>query len=429
MRKASKSLKKVNLLVLLLSFFITQKTQANINAIDFTKINYPKQLQQQVEFLQQNDGLYNHWVHDWSYKIPKNKVIENLSFLYNELEKLPAKNAETELLLGDIAHYLYNMEIEEYYQKAVDHYLRAKGLTPTDYRVYWFLANHYALSASEVLSIQTYQTAMKYLPKPTAHELFWADYAVACANANMPGTARYAAHNSSIIAGKTTYVEDQIFAVTKSILKSPPADTAIAAKDMWSVSGKQDNRLIFNNWLLGTRVAVDSTWGLDVGGFEKHLGYITFTPHKATAKNGQAIGYSILILAKVPETNQTLQQFIDKFTGQYQNRQPVNLTGNRFKNFISYEFRDPETYKEIGGAHMYVIAVERDQPEYPGMALETPIELPKDGSGEVKYYKSSRTYNRLKGKLYYYILLDSCEYIQEESLAVFKDFLNNLTLE
>src|ERR1019366_1647108 len=132
------------------------------------------------------------------------------TILYNGVDKLPAKNAETELLLGDVAHYLYNMEVDEYYQKAVDHYLQAKALAPEDYRLYWFLGNHYALSANQVLSIQTFQTAMKYLPKRSVHELFWADYSVACTDASMPGTARYAAHQSSIIAGKMTYIEEQI---------------------------------------------------------------------------------------------------------------------------------------------------------------------------------------------------------------------------
>jgi hypothetical protein len=429
MHKSFRSSATIKSLILLLSIIICQKASGNVNAIDFTKISYPKELQAQVDFLRDNDGLYNHWVHDWTNKIPKNTVVDNLISLYNGLDKLLAKNAETELLMGDIAHYLYNLEIEEYYQKAIDHYMRAKALRPEDYRVYWFLGNHYALSASQVLSIQTYQMAMRYLPKPTAHALFWADYAVACANASMPGTARYAAHQSSIIAGKTTYIEEQILGVTKNILHSPPPDTTMSSRDMWSITGRQANRLIFNNYVLGTRMAIDSTWVLDVGGFKNEMGYVTFNPHKATAKNGREIGYSILLLTKVPAPGQTLQQFFDKFTSQYKNRQAVDITANRFKNIISYEFKVPDVYTDIGGGHMYAMAIERGQPDFPGLTLEAPIEVPKQAGGEVKYYRSSRLYDRLRGKLYYFILLDTCEYIHDESLAVFKDFLDNLTLE
>src|SRR5271170_6427635 len=102
----------------------------NVNGIDFSKVAYPKTLQDQVDFLRENDGIYNHWVHNWTNKIPKETVIGKLTSLYNELEKIPAKNTETELLLGDIAHYLYNLETEAYYQKALDHYQAAKSMSP-----------------------------------------------------------------------------------------------------------------------------------------------------------------------------------------------------------------------------------------------------------------------------------------------------------
>ncbi len=190
-------------MIILLLYILTQKTYANLSAIDFAKINYPRELQQQVDFLRSNESLYDHWTNNWNYAIPKKKAIENLTLLYNDLEKLPEKVGETELLLGDIAHYIYNMDVDSYYQKAIDHYLQAKALIPEDYRVYWFLGNHYALSANQVLSIQTYQTARQYLPSSKVNALFWSEYAVACSYANMPGTARYAAHQSIIIAGKT----------------------------------------------------------------------------------------------------------------------------------------------------------------------------------------------------------------------------------
>jgi len=427
-----KSLKRINLLLLPLLFLLAQKTRANVNAIDFSKVNYPKQLQRQIDFLRNNDGLYNHWVHDWGYNIPKSKVIDTLTFLYNELEKLPGKNIEAELLSGDIAHYLYNMEVEDYYQKAVDHYLRAKALAPTDYRVYWFLGNHYALSASQALSIQTYQTAMKYLPQPSAHELFWADYSVACADANMPATARYAAHQSSIVAGKMTYIEEQILGVTKVTLKSPPADTTFEAKDLWSVNGKEGNKLLFCNRFLGARMAIDSTWKVDVAGYQNHIGYIYLGPHMATAKNGKQIGYTILVLMKIPDAGETLQQFLDDFTSKTKsskNKKPVSLSVGKIKNALGYEMQDPDIYPEIGGGHMYALAIERSQPEFPGMALEAPLELPKEVKNEVSYYTAPVKYNRVKGKIYYYILLDSCEFIHDESLSVFMDFLNGLTIE
>ena len=424
--------KRIGPVTFLFLIFLFPKAYGNVNAIDFTKVNYPKQLQQKIDFLKDNDGIYNHWVHTWSAQIPKTTVVENLASLYTELQKVASKNVETELLLGDIAHYLYNLETEEYYQKAIDHYQLAQALAPTDYRVYWFLANHYALSAKQTLSIQIYQTALQYLPKPSPHSLFWADYSVACANAEMYGASAYAARQTSKLQGQESYVEGQISAIIKSTLKSPPADSTINAKDMWSFSGKQDDHLTFTNWVLGTRITVDSTWNLDLGAFSNHVAHMTFTPNKATAKNGQKIGYSILILANEPKVNESLQQYMDRFTGKYKNRRPANLTVGSFKNIISYEIKDPEMYQQIGGGHMYAIAFESTGPDFPGMALEAPVEIPKKGEkGKgVRYYKTNRHFSRLTGSLYYFILLDSCEFIHDESFTVFKDFLKNgVTIE
>src|ERR1700743_540123 len=122
--------------LMLLSSLTFQKAYGNVNAIDFSQIKYPANLQGQIDFLKSHEYIYNRWVHDWNADIPKQKVIDNLTGLSIELNKLTGKNAETYLLLGDIAHYLYNMEVEEYYQKAIDNYNLAKSLSPKDYRVY-----------------------------------------------------------------------------------------------------------------------------------------------------------------------------------------------------------------------------------------------------------------------------------------------------
>lgn len=422
------SAKAIIRLVLVLLFSTTSFLgYCNVNAIDFSKIAYPKTLQDRIDFLRNNDGIYNHWVHYWHETVSKETVIGNLKSLYAELEKLPAKNVETELLLGDIAHYLYNLEIDAYYQKAIGHYQAAETISPSDYRVYWFLGNHYALSDQQVLSIQTYKRAFTYLPKPSPHQLFWADYAVACANANMQSTARYAAHQSSMLAGSESYVEKQIIPATTNALHAPPADTTIKSSDMWIPCGKEGKKILVNNYLLGMRVAFDTTWKSSTSDYESQKAYVTFKPNGITAKkNRKKIDYSILVFAQGVNNDLTLEQFIDKFTDNYKDRKPVRFKVGDISNCMAYEITEPTMYTNVGGGHMYAIVLERNLPEYPGMAIEVPQDLPKSGkSPGVTYYRSNRSFGRLSNKLYYLILLDSCEYIHDESLAVFKDFLEH----
>jgi hypothetical protein len=421
----AKAMIRIALILLFSSSFLYG--YSNVNAIDFSKISYPKSLQNEVDFLRNNDGIYNHWVHNWTASVSKEKVTEKLTLLYRELEKLPAKNVEAELLLGDIAHYLYNMEEDAYYQKAVDHYRAAQTISQEDYRVYWFLGNHYALSDQQVLSIQTYKVAFKYLPRPTPHELFWADYAVACANANMQSTARYAAHQSSKLAGAESYIEKEILPVTTNALHAPPPDTTIKSSDMWITCGREGKELLINNYLLGIRVAFDTTWKSSAGDYKDYKAYVTFKPNAVTAKkNGKKINYSILVLTQAVSNNLTLEQFLEKFIAGYKNRKPVKFNIGNISDCMAYEIIEPSMYTDIGGGHMYAIAIERNLPAYPGMAIEEPQDLPKSGKGSgMTYYRSNRSFGRLSNKLYYLILLDSCEYIHEESLAVFEDFLEN----
>ncbi|RKR81133.1 hypothetical protein BDD43_1277 [Mucilaginibacter gracilis] len=401
--------------------------RANINAIELNKVGYPQGVQPDIDFLKNNQGFYNHWVHNWNYKVPKNAVIKKLTGLYTELKKLPAGNIETNLLIGDIAHYLYNMEVEEYYQKAIDCYEVAKALSPTDYRVYWFLGNHYALSARIDLSFNNYRLALQYQQLPVAHALFWADYAVACTLASMPATALFAAEKSSTIQGETSYIEKELAFYKKGALHAPPVDTTIAAKNMWFMYGTNKSHVILTNWVMGTKLSIDSTWGFRPNDYKGGQTYTMITPPRATAKSGQKIGFSILMFTRAAKPNQSLSQFMDLFTAQYTNRKPISFTVGQIKNGIAYEIIDPTLYPQIGGGHSYAIAFERSRPAYPGMLMEDAVETPKaNGSGDkIKYYADARKFSRFDGKLYYFILLDSCEFINAESLATFKDFVEN----
>jgi len=429
MNRIFKNTKRCKLILTLLLFIFAFNAHANVNFIDFSKVNFPKKLQHQFDFLRHNDSLYNHWVQDWNYNTPQKEVIEILTTSYKALEKLPEKNLETELLMGDIAHYIFNMSVTSFYQKALDHYTVAIRIAPEDYRVYWFLGNHYALADNQFLTLQTYQNALKYLPETKVTGLFWSDYAQACADANMPGTALYAARQASKITGKMSLVEEQV--LTSNYLSSPNSDTTMYAKAMWSVNGKQGNKLIFCNRFLGTRMVMDSTWELRIGDYKKQMSYLTINPPAATTKNGEKIGYSILVMTKIPEVNENLQQYLDKMTVKTLDKKAITFTAGNLKNCIAYEMKEPELYPQFGGRHTYAIAVERKQPEYPGLALENPLEpiSVKGEKVEATYYVNQTKYTRVNSKLYYYIFVDSVEAIHEESLATLKDFVSNLTLE
>jgi hypothetical protein len=132
---------------------------------------------------------------------------------------------------------------------------------------------------------------------------------------------------------------------------------------------------------------------------------------------------------KKADANETLQQFLDEFTGDYKGLQPVKLNFSTKYNGLAYEIKDPTTYTDMGGARIYSLAIERNEPEYPGMKLETPQEMPKVTAGKPAYFIATKKFGRLHSKLYYLVMLDSCEFIHDESVVLFNNFLENIVVE
>jgi tetratricopeptide (TPR) repeat protein len=402
---------------------------ANINAIDFSLVKYPAKQKDNIDFLRSNENMYNHWVHDWNYQIPKATVVSKLSTLFAELDKTTDKNLETYLLLGDIAHYLYNIENEEYYQKAIDRYTSAKQIAPADYRVYWFLGNHYALGAVELKAIENYKLAQQYLRSTQPNILFWSDYAIACTTAGMPATALYLAHKASGASGAHTFLEDKLSFYRKGVLRSPPIDTTIQSKNLWFAGKKDEGQMDITNWAMGIKIKIDTNWKIKPGEYKNKTSYAILTPPEPVSKNGMKVGYTILIFMQAAKQGQTLKEFVDMLTPKNVVKHEIALDVNTIKNCFAYDIKDATTYAQWGGAHTYAIGIEREQTDYPGMSLEEAEQPPLSGNGQMAYYKSVREFSRITGKVYYMILLDSCELIKEESLTKFKAILNNIVIE
>jgi hypothetical protein len=87
-------------------------------------------------------------------------------------------------------------------------------------------------------------------------------------------------------------------------------------------------------------------------------------------------------------------------------------------------------YGKDGDGHGRVVVFERDQPEFPGLIFETPREIPKSaGEGGMKFYTPNQIQQRMPGKLYYLVMLDTAASIEEPAMKDFDFFLENLTVE
>ena len=155
----------------LIGTFMAVQTFANVDFIDISKISSDSKLVTAFNFIKDNQQYYDHWTSEWSYNKPKEELIKKLQDNYTIFSSLTNKSEELYLLLGDIAHYLYNLDDTAYYDVAVNNYTSAIKSNPKDFRTYWFLGYHYALSNVPTEAIENFLKSEKLVAERTTCRL------------------------------------------------------------------------------------------------------------------------------------------------------------------------------------------------------------------------------------------------------------------
>ncbi len=407
------------------SFFLTLmavQVFANVNYIDISKISSDSKLVAAFNFVKDNINYYDHWTNEWSYDKPKEDLTKQLREHFKNFSALTTKNEETYLLLGDIAHYLYNMNDTAYYSIAVTNYAVAVERNPTDYRCYWFLGYHYALSNVPTLAIDNLIKAEKLLPSQQPAD-FWNDYAWATAVADMPSHCIYAMDKVKSILGKEGSSQ-QLFGATiyKQIV---PIDKnqSYDKEDIWTAS--QGDKTTFISRPLGIKIIIDATWDLQIYDYQNNQAAFMVNPPTIANKQGKEIHYTVGIIMNAANDNDKLSDYIGNFVSKYSDKKQITFS-DKYDRMIAYEIKDKSMYQDNGGGHLYMIGIERNTPKYPGLLFENPATIPPTGNAdEATYYTVSDRLDRFKGKIFYAVLLDSCEDIHDQSFSIFKSLFDN----
>jgi hypothetical protein len=135
------------------------------------------------------------------------------------------------------------------------------------------------------------------------------------------------------------------------------------------------------------------------------------------------------MLVQQPKENETLQEFSKKFlkSGMFEPFTPARCPA---ATCIALKGVQPGMYKDDGDGHGRIVIFERDQPEFPGLTFEVPLSMPKSDAKESTHaYHPGQIQQRIPGKLYYVVLLDTAASIEEPAMKDFDFFLTNLTVE
>ena len=393
----------------------------NINSIDPKKIENGERYLSCFTYLKDNQTLFDHWSQEWKQDKSKEEVISKLKEIYSTFGSIAGKNTELLLLKGDIAHYLYNLDLNNYNDSALYYYSEAIKTAPDDYRGYWFLANHYAQSNVSSKAIELFLKAEQLKPVDKAAD-FWEEYSMAAALAHMPSHAVYGMDKVKSIQGMAGKVENQLGESIFKQMADINRDNNYKKEEIWSV--EKGDKVSFICRPLGIKILIDSTWNVTVYNYSKHTSGFVIEPPALKNKKGKEIGYTVAILMKVVNDSDQLDDYINKSSQRYTNKTRIRFS-DKYKDLIAYEIKEKGIYRETGGAHLYSIGIERNMPEYPGLLLENPVAIPTMEAGKVNYFTSTAVRNRFKGKIFYNILLDTCEDIHDPAFAIFKTLFEN----
>ena len=198
-------------------------------------------------------------------------------------------------------------------------------------------------------------------------------------------------------------------------------------KDVWG-SEKTGDDISFTSTSCGLRMHVQGDWSVDRLALAKESCVADFSlgPYKGT---GSKMRPSILVMVQQPEKDETLEQYAKRFQtkGSFAPFTPSRCPTSRC---IAVKGSKPGAYGKDGDGHALMLIFERDQPAFPGLIFETPMQpAPCKGSTGVTYYRPDRTQQRIPGKLYYLVLLDTAASIEEPATKDFDLFLERLIVE
>lgn len=83
-------------MTIIFSLILTLSTPTifgNINFVQFDKIPDSEKYSNEINFIIDNEGYYNHWQSDWKYDVSKKSLVKGLTqMLPKRIEKLTAQN-------------------------------------------------------------------------------------------------------------------------------------------------------------------------------------------------------------------------------------------------------------------------------------------------------------------------------------------------
>lgn len=367
----------------------------------------------------------------WQFDIPRQQVADRLSkdlgFLSQAVNAHP-ENTELALLAGLVATYAHNLEVHEAYDDA-SRVLDGLGKRmPGDLRVGWFRSTLHCQSTEIAEGAKGFLALEAAGAPDRLPAAFWDDYMECALLSGMPMHVLRAASflkkaNVPQSNRGKAYIE---FARQRLAPFDPQKEYEASA--VWLGPDAVENIEVLTSASFGIQIKVHADWEKSGFQLKGDKGTSLFSPGPYPAKKG-TLRPSILLLVKQAKPGETLEEFAASFgrDGTFVPYTPVHCPAERC---IAERGVQPGMYHENGDGRGRIVFFEREQPEFPGLIFESPSSLShQQGKEGAETFRFAPTQQRMPGKLFYLVLLDTAESIEGPALKDFDFFLQNLVVE
>jgi hypothetical protein len=427
-------LRKITVL-LLASFlsFAAPYVLADVAAIHSDKLPQETAILAALDDVRQLEPFCLYWTAPalWQFDIPRQQVADRLSkdigFLVSAAKVHP-DNAELALLAGLVANYAHNLEVQNAYDTATGMLETAAKLAPGDLRAGWLQSTLHCQSTEIEEGAKGFLALEAAGARDRLPPAFWDDYMECALLSGMPEHVLRAA--SYLEKGNVrksnrgkTYIE-----IARQRIEPFDPNKDYDPSAVWLGPEPAGNLEVLTGESFGARIKVHADWEKEGFQLKGDKGTSLFCPGPYAATKG-TLRPCILLLVKQGKPGQTLEEFAASFgrDGTFVPYTPVRCPAEKC---IAEKGIQPEMYHENGDGHGRIIFFEREQPEFPGLIFESPSSLPhQEGKTGPETFSFAPAQQRMPGKLFYLVLLDTAASIEEPAMKDFDFFLENLTVE
>lgn len=394
-------MKRIIILFAILTLISNVRILANIKYIQTSKISNFNAIKANHDWLLKHQEMLEKWsplTNDKSLRLDaifRMKSILNVSNVNQEGEWI--------LYKAIICSYLFNLN-ELVYADSTNYYFKQLTIIPKfskDYRVYWFWGKFQILSNQPINGMQIFKLALVNLPKKVPED-FWNDMAELSFQCGMPDHSKYAM-DMSIRQYKHTCAFEQKFG-TFIRKNSQPAknDSVYETNRLWFAEQKNANNIYLSK-RLGISFQIDTNESVRFYDFKNHQCINTFQPATLLLNGDKSINVTYALMIRSPEKNEKIEDFCRLLLKKYSSIKSSKIRLNNME-WRCFDINEPSMYPQLGGGKLKMLAIERNEPTWPGLKIEKPHQSESINN----YYRSSIPGSRMKGRLFYVLLLDAC---------------------